>query len=181
VKLQLLNRKVHYWLAAIVALPILVIISTGLLLQLKKQVAWVQPPERKGAGSEPTISLPDVLEICRRVPEAGVATWDDVSRIDVRPSRGMLKVTATNSWEVQIDTRTGDVLQVAYRRSDLIEAIHDGSWFHPEAKLWVFLPAGAGLGALWLTGVYLFLLPYLARARNRRRREALRAGGAGGR
>jgi hypothetical protein len=81
----------------------------------------------------------------------------------------MLKVTAQNGWEVQVDTQTREVLQVAYRRSDTIEAIHDGSWFHPEAKLWVFLPAGAILGILWLTGMYLFLLPYIARARNRRR------------
>jgi hypothetical protein len=170
VKLQLFNRKVHYWIAVAAALPVAVIISTGLLLQLKKQLTWVQPAETRGVGVEPSISLPAVLDVCRRVPQAEVSTWEDVSRIDVRPSRGMLKVTAKNGWEVQVDTETCDVLQVAYRRSDMIEAIHDGSWFHPEAKLWVFLPTGAALGVLWCTGIYLFLLPYIARARTRRRR-----------
>jgi hypothetical protein len=36
-KLHSFNRKVHYWGAIIIALPVLIIISTGLLLQMKKQ------------------------------------------------------------------------------------------------------------------------------------------------
>ena len=31
-KLQSLNRKLHYWLAIVVALPVLIVIVTGLLL-----------------------------------------------------------------------------------------------------------------------------------------------------
>ncbi len=34
-----LNRKIHYWASIIVALPFLVVIATGILLQLKKQIA----------------------------------------------------------------------------------------------------------------------------------------------
>jgi hypothetical protein len=159
---------VHYWAAAIVALPILSIVCTGLLLQVKKQVPWVQPPEQRGIGTEPEISFAEVLDICRTVPEAGVETWDDVNRVDVRPSRGMLKVWAKSDWEIQIDTRTGEVLQTAYRRSDLIESIHDGSWFGDGVKFWVFLPSGAVLLLLWVTGIYLFVLPFLARGRRKR-------------
>src|SRR5688572_3510138 len=129
-KYQVFNRKFHYWAAIAVAVPSFIIISTGLLLQLKKDSSWVQPPERKGTGKEPAITFDQVLEICRNVPEAQVRQWDDINRIDVRPSRGMLKVWARNNWEIQIDTKTAEVLQVAYRRSDMIEAIHDGSWFH---------------------------------------------------
>jgi hypothetical protein len=72
----------------------------------------------------------------------------------------MLKVWCMNNWEVQLDSETGDVLQVAYRRSDLIESIHDGSWFHEMAKYWLFLPAGICLLMVWATGLYLFVLPY---------------------
>jgi hypothetical protein len=118
------------------------------------------------------VSLPQVLEACRGVPEAAVRTWDDVSRIDVRPSRCLVKVTAVNNWEVQIDAATGAVLQSAYRRSDVIEAIHDGSWFAGWVKTGVFLPAGVVLALLWLTGVYLFWLPIAVRRRKRRPRVA---------
>jgi uncharacterized iron-regulated membrane protein len=167
-KFPLLNRKVHYWLSAAAALPLLVIICSGLLLQLKKQVDWVQPPEQRGNGKVPVVTFAQILTICRAVPEAGVKEWSDVSRVDVRPDRGMLKVTTRNSHEIQIDTTTGAVLQVAVRRSDLIESIHDGSWFHDAVKYAVFLPAGVSLLVLWATGLYLFALPYLVRARRRK-------------
>jgi len=49
---------------------------------------------------------------------------------------------AKNNWEIQIDTQSGTILQQAYRRSDIIESIHDGSWFHDKVKLWIFLPTG---------------------------------------
>ena len=72
-----------------------------------------------------------------------------------------LKVRSNNRWEIQIDTHSGEVTQVAYRRSDLIEQIHDGSWFHDKVKLWIFLPSGIILFVLWITGFYMFLLPYI--------------------
>jgi uncharacterized iron-regulated membrane protein len=167
-KFSVLNRKVHYWLAIVVALPAAVMIGSGLLLQLKKQAAWVQPPEQRGAGQEPTVSFARMLEACRGVPEAGIQSWADVNRMDVRPSRGLIKVTAKSNWEVQLDARTGDVLQAAYRRSDVIESIHDGSWFHEGVKLGVFLPAGVILLVLWATGLYLFWLPIVVRRRRKR-------------
>ena len=70
-----------------------------------------------------------------------------------------LKVTTTTDWEIQIDAKTGEVLQSAYRRSDWIEAIHDGSFFTDWAKYGLFLPSGIGLILLTLTGAYLFWQP----------------------
>jgi len=60
------------------------------------------------------------------------------------------------------------LLQSAYRRSDLIETLHDGSFFHPLVKLGVFFPAAVIVFGLWITGMYLFLLPFRARANKRR-------------
>jgi uncharacterized iron-regulated membrane protein len=167
-KLQVLGRRVHYWLAIAVAIPALVIFSTGVLLQVKKQVPWVQPTELRGTGTVPTIALDRVLAVARSVPEARVASWDDIDRVDIRPSRGMLKVTTKTRWELQIDTASGELLQSAYRRSDLIESIHDGSFFHPSLKLWLFLPAGIVLFVMLVTGTYLFWLPIWVKTRRRR-------------
>ena len=166
-KFNLFNRKVHYWASIVVAVPILIFIVSGLLLQTKKQFAWIQPPELRGAGKKPTVSLPQILEISKNVPEAEIESWDDINRLDVRPSRGMLKVWAKNNWEIQIDTETGAILQTAYRRSDIIESIHDGSFFHDYVKMLVFLPSGIALLLLWLTGIYLFVLPIWIRRRRK--------------
>lgn len=165
---RILSRKAHRWGAIAIALPFLVVIASGLLLQLKKQVAWVQPPEVKGSGVTPSIALDRVLQIAQGTPEAGIQGWADIDRIDVRPAKGILKVTSMTRWELQIDSETGAVLHSAYRRSDWLESLHDGSWFHPLAKLWVFFPSGVIVLVLWLTGLYLFLLPFQTR-RNRAR------------
>jgi uncharacterized iron-regulated membrane protein len=162
---NLLVRKTHSWGAILVALPVIVIIGTGLLLQLKKQIAWVQPAEFEGTGTTPAVSLDQVMRAASTVPSAEVRGWEDVRRIDVRPGKGVAKVWTRNGWEVQVDLGTSRVLHSAYRRSDLIESLHDGSWFHEHAKLWVFFPAGLTLLVLWLTGMYLFALPVWVRRR----------------
>lgn len=158
-KFNLLNRKIHYWLSIAAAVPILIVIASGILLQVKKQFSWIQPAEQRGKSKTAMISLAQVLEISKTVVEAEIETWEDINRLDVRPSRGMLKVWAKNNWEIQIDTETGAILQTAYRRSDIIESFHDGSFFHDSVKMWIFLPSGIILLILWLTGMYLFILP----------------------
>lgn len=166
---NLLVRKTHSWGAIAAALPVLVILASGILLQLKKQLPWVQPAEYAGTGNAPAISLDQILRAAATVPSAQVRGWDDVRRVDLRPGKGVAKVWTRNGWEVQVDVGTARVLHAAYRRSDLIESIHDGSWFHEHAKLWLFLPAGLTLLVLWLTGMYLFALPIWVRRRRPRR------------
>ena len=162
-KLSKLSRLSHRWGSIIALLPITIIIFSGIVLQLKKESAYIQPPTQHGAGTEPAIGFERILKVARSVPEAEIESWEDVDRLDVRPSKGVVKVRCKNRYEVQIDTETAEILQVAFRRSDLIESIHDGSYFNEHFKLWVFLPAGIVLAALLITGVHLFLLPHLAR------------------
>ena len=162
-----LNRKIHRWAAIATALPVLVVILSGVVLQMKKQFDWIQPPTKRGVSEALTLSFEQILNIAKGVPESKITGWSDIDRLDVRPSKGVVKVRARNRWEVQIDANTGDILQVAVRRSDLIESIHDGSFFHEHLKLWVFLPAAVILSAIWGTGVYLFFVPYLRKRRGK--------------
>jgi hypothetical protein len=150
------NRKVHYWASFIAATPLVVIIATGILLQTKKQWDWVQPPEQRGAGRVPVVNFDRILAAVQSVEHLGVRGWEDVDRVDVRPGRGAAKVTLYSRWEVQVDLESGKVLQTAYRRSDLIESIHDGSFFAGDwTKLGLFLPAGVTLLLLWMSGVWM--------------------------
>ena len=164
-----LSRLLHRWGSVIALLPITIIIVSGIVLQLKKVSPYIQPPTQVGIGTEPAIGFERILEVVRSVPEAEIESWEDVDRLDVRPGKGVVKVRCKNRYEVQIDTETAEILQVAFRRSDLIESIHDGTFFHDQVKLWVFLPAGIVLAALLITGLHLFLLPYLARRKRGRK------------
>ena len=152
------NRVVHRWGAMVVAVPVLVVIFSGLILLLKKEINWIQPATQRGGTKELALEFDQILDLSKSVPEACIESWDDVDRLDVRPSKGMLKVRAVNRWEIQMDAQSGEILQVAYRRSDLIESIHDGSFFHDKIRLWVFFPSAVVLLGLWLTGIYLFCI-----------------------
>lgn len=161
-------RKVHRWGAVIVLVPLVFVIGTGLLLQVKKQVPWVQPPTLRGSGTTPLITWDQLLALAQAVPEAAVAGWADIERIDIQPNRGIAKVICANRWELQIDTSSSDILSSTYRRSDLIETLHDGSFFGDWVKLGIFLPTGCILLALWVTGAYLWILPFWVRFRKGR-------------
>ncbi len=168
-RLNKLIRKIHHWTTVFIAIPLLVIICSGLLLQIKKQAAWIQPMEVRGSSKEPQVDFAEILTRASQDTELGIKGWDDINKLDVRPSKGLVKVLLENGFEVQIDLGTGQVLQTAYRRSDLIESIHDGSFFGGDlVKLGLFLPAGIALFLMWLTGLWLFVLPYLPHKRRKR-------------
>lgn len=145
------------------------VIMAGLFLMLKKELDWVQPGTVRGAAPEavPAQSFEQMFAAAASAPELALADWSDLSRVEVKPDRGIVKFVAANQWEAQVDASTGELLQVAYRRSDVIEALHDGSFFAEWVKLYVFFPSGVVLLVLWASGVYLFFLPHVKRAQRR--------------
>jgi uncharacterized iron-regulated membrane protein len=165
------TRKLHRWGALLTALPLLIVIVSGLLLQVKKQIPWVQPPTIKGTvKNAPGQSWNELLRVATTVKEAEVESWKDIDRIDVRPGKGIAKIQCVNRWELQVDLDSGKLLSSTYRRSDFIESLHDGSFFSDGAKLWVFLPNGIVLFGLWVSGVWLWYIPFAAKRKKRQRR-----------
>lgn len=150
-------------------LPLLVVITTGILLQVKKQVSWIQPPTQDGSQGDPQVDWERILLTVTQNSNSEVTSWSDIDRLDVRPNRGIVKVQCKNKLEIQVDLVTGEELSSAYRRSDLIESLHDGSFFNDTAKLWIFLPSGCILLGLWMTGAYLWWLPIRARRAKKKR------------
>lgn len=171
-KTQLLFRKIHHWGSLLIMLPMGLVIGAGLLLILKKEIAWIQPPTAKGIEriAAPTMPVDELFEIARGIDALQVTAWDELERVDFKPGKGVVKFVAPNNWEAQIDTATGEILQVAYRRSDIIESLHDGSFFADWVKLYIFFPAGVVLLVLWGTGIYLFFLPHWKKAQKKRQK-----------
>lgn len=169
------SRKIHKWGAIIIALPFLIVLISGLFLQVKKEFNWIQPSSQEGISTDLEITFDDIIAISSTVEKAGIKNWADIDRLDVRPDKGMVKVRGFNNWEIQIDTKTGEVLQVEFRRSGIIEALHDGSWFHDSVKLWIFLPSAVIVTVLWITGIYMFFIPYLSKRKNKKRMDELKS------
>ena len=148
---------------------------SGLLLQVKKQFSWVQPKTVAGSGTELTVGWNEILDSAKSVPDANVTDWEDISRLDVRPGKGLIKVQCENGWELQLDSGNAELLASNYRRSDLIESLHDGSFFSDAAKLWLFLPNGIILFLLWITGAYLWYMPFASKAAKAARQKRKQA------
>ena len=140
----------HYWLGWIVIIPWAFVITSGLLLQVRYEVPWVMPVEQRGQEKIPQIEFVQILDTARQYPEYGVRDWQDVWRIYVYPDRGITTIRAQNRQEFQIDSTTGKVLQIATRRTDWLEDIHEGKWM--GLNLWLFLPVHIISLILWLTG-----------------------------
>ncbi|QEG22414.1 PepSY-associated TM helix domain-containing protein [Mariniblastus fucicola] len=163
------SRRLHRWGGILIAIPLLLVIATGLILQFKKEFAWIQPKTLSGSPNQMTIGWPKVLESAMGDEDARINSWADVDRLDVRPAKGVIKVRAKNGWEVQLDSATGEILSSAYRRSDFIESLHDGSYFSDFVKLYVFSANGMILLGLWISGIYLWFLPIQAKRKKKRR------------
>lgn len=174
-KIGKLLRDIHHWASPIVMLPLGIVIVAGLFLMLKKDVDWIQPPTQRSAiavDGAPDTTLAELYEAAAAIPELEIGDWSEFDRIDVRSDRGIAKFIAPNRWEAQIDLVSLEVLSLEYRRSDLFEQIHDGSFFADWVKAFIFLPVGFVLLFLWLTGIWMFFEPYVKRWQRAKRRAA---------
>lgn len=164
-------RKLHRWGAIWVALPFLIVLVTGLILQVKKEFEWIQPEGQVGSISNvtPDIGFEQILAAAMSDPQAEISGWEDIDRLDIRIDDGIAKVRSVTNWEQQVDLGTGELIYSMKRRSDIIESIHDGSWFHDSAKLWIFLPSALIVTGLWVTGIYLFFVPVFSKRTNRQK------------
>ena len=166
-----ISRHFHLWAALVILIPVLVVIASGILLQVKKEFEWIQPATQKIDAPVLAISFEQILAAAASVEPAQINSWEDIDRLDVRPDKGIVKIQSNNDWEIQISTVDAQVLQYAYRRSDIIESIHDGSWFFEGAKLWLFLPAGIVLLFIWISGCIMLYTTLRSKYRKRHHQQ----------
>lgn len=171
-KFTKLNRTVHNWISIFIAMPLLLVIVSGLFLMFKKDVEWIQPPSVRGESTQtPMVSHDDLLKSATSVEQTKDLKWSDFERIDYKTDRGMVKFMTVEGWEIQVDTTTGSVLSVKERRSDFFEKLHDGTYFGDWVKYYILIPSAFCLFTLWITGLYMFIYPYFKKASNKRNKR----------
>lgn len=90
--LRRISRNLHLWFSLVISIPVVIVIGSGLLLQVKKEFDWLQPPTQKVHNAAPSVSFESVLNAVQQVPSVNITTWDDIDRLDVRPSKGIIKI-----------------------------------------------------------------------------------------
>jgi uncharacterized iron-regulated membrane protein len=162
----------HRWLGLAAGCVLLLTAGTGLLLLLKKDVAWIQPPTMRGADG-PAERLQPLAAVYAAVfalqlPEfRGEA---DIARIDFRPAQRVHKVVSVHGdVEVQVCATTLRTSGPAVRRSDWLERLHDGSAFG-AAVHGLLMPAVA-LAVLFLAASGYVMWAWPKWQRHRRARD----------
>jgi hypothetical protein len=92
---------------------------------------------------------------------------EELDRLDIRQDKGIIKFVFTDHfYEIQLDGATGQLLQIAVRRSDYIEKIHDGSLLdyylgtgNGEIKVVYTTIMGLALLTFTITGFWLWYGP----------------------
>jgi uncharacterized iron-regulated membrane protein len=166
------SRVFHRWVGVLCAASLVIIAATGLLLALKRKFDWIQPVSQKGPKLERAAQVVPIERIAdavfaQNLPD--LRSLQDVDRFELHASRGIFKVTSKKNYvEVQVDATSAKVLSVARRNDQLIENIHDMSFFHPALRDWLLPVIGVGLFMLGLSGVFMFFVPVVRRWRYRR-------------
>lgn len=152
--------EMHKWIGIVSALILLNVSITGLLLLEKKKVAWLQPPTQTGAPGTATDFI-TVAQLFQEVSQLQHPDFQDASaidRVDLRPANRVFKVRSKhNHAEIQVDAVNGRILSIATRRSDLLEALHDGNWFGSWMHALVMPLAAVANILLVITGLSLWL------------------------
>ena len=166
--------QVHKWLGLALGLLLVLTAATGLLLLVKKDFDWIQPPTQRGTSGPPERYRP-IHEVYGAVFALGIPELrdeGDIARIDFRPDKGIHKVRSRHrDLEVQVDAITLETFGPEVRRSDWIERLHDGSLLGEWMHGYVMPLAAVALIALAITGYLIWWMP-IARKRRQRRARA---------
>lgn len=173
------QRKVHKYIAISTFVFMFIIAATGLLLAWKKEFKFI-PPTQKDTANVPSLSIAEIEKIAANYILENTDLDPEVNRLDIRPLQGVAKVRFEHHYsEVQVGIKSGEILSVKTRTSDIIEQIHDGSILdflfktnNEEVKKTYVTLTCLGLMILSVTGFYLWLNP--KRIKNRKKNQALK-------
>jgi uncharacterized iron-regulated membrane protein len=161
------TRQLHRWAGILAALVLIVIAATGFILANKKRFAFVQPPAAQAleiAAAREIVSIEVAVQAAFDLGHDDLRTLEDVDRVDYRPGDNIFKVISNKAYrEVQVDGKTGKVLTNSFRTDQLMEDIHDLSFFAAWTHAWVLPLVALVLFGLSVSGVGMFLTPVYRR------------------
>lgn len=131
-KILRIFRKVHKSMGAFLFLFFFIISISGGILGWKKNSESILPATALGTSFKLSewISIDTLEQISHKIIQDSLGTSTSLllDRIDIRKSKGIVKFIYKNQRiGIQLDGKTGVLLNFGYRNADLIENIHDGS------------------------------------------------------
>lgn len=171
-------RKYHRWISLVAALFLVVVGTTGVVLQVQRLVGGEEEQEREREAAteseaaprfDPTVMLARTLAAAQqRAPGRALASVELLPGGD--DPKGVVILAGDHARRIVIDARDGDVVEdEPYEAESLILRIHSGAIFG-EPGVFLGILWGLALVGLSLTGAWVYLDLY------RRRRKSGKSG-----
>jgi len=165
-------RSIHKYVGLFACLFLLVLSVTGFLLAVKGRMDWVRPETKQGAEVTSLAEIVGMQEVADAAFSAGfkeLQKMEDIDRLEFHAEDRIFKVISKKGYrEVQVDGATGKVLSTGQRNDQLLEDLHDLSFFADAAHSWGLPAVAVGLFVLSCSGLVMYLVPVARRAKFRR-------------
>jgi uncharacterized iron-regulated membrane protein len=142
-------KKWHRIVALMITIPLILIVASGLILQLRNQFESIQPKALSSTlePNFPLLSLDQVI---------GSLGGKNIDQIIYRPSKGNLSIRMKDGMDIQIHPQTGEILKRAPRRTNFLIDLHQGTWIGSFGQYFIYLPASVGLAFLIVSGIAIY-------------------------
>ncbi len=142
-------KKWHRIVALMISTPLILVVVSGLVLQLRNQFESIQPK------SVSNILIPNspIFPLDQIVVRFGEKNID---QIIYRPSKANLSVRMKDGMDIQVNPQTGEILKSAPRRTNFFIEIHQGTWLGWFGQYVVYLPTALGLAFLIFSGMLIY-------------------------
>lgn len=141
-------RKWHRKVSLFILLPLIVVVASGLVLQLRNQSEWIQPKTVSAPKSEGVMNFHQLIQRLN-------LSEKEVEQVIYRPGKNNISVRLLSGEEIQVNPATGEILKRAMRRTGWLIELHQGSVLGPFGQYGIFFLTGIGLLFLIASGVML--------------------------
>ncbi len=160
-------RNLHKLIGLFACLFLCALSLTGFFLAMKSRFGWIRPEAQSGTEYASTAELAPIHVVLDAAFSAGfeeVKTVEDIDRLELHAEDRIWKVLSKENYrEIQIDGVTGEILSRGQRNDQLLEQLHDFSFFSDTLHDWVLPLIAFALFILSLSGVIMYLVPVFRR------------------
>ena len=144
-------RRYHRIVSLIIALPLALILLTGLILQLRQQFDFIQPQsiEMNEIQGRRLLTMDEIIQATKKNPE-------DIEQIIFKPKKFHLAIRLRGGDEIQLHPQTGKIFKIAHRYTNILIDLHQGSFFGTGWQYLVVLPTGMALVFLLVSGLIIY-------------------------
>lgn len=148
-------RRLHAKVSVIIFVPLLIIVLTGVILQLRQQFNIIQPKT-----SRLPLQAFDQVIAPGKILEKHNLKSQEVSQFIFKPKHFIYLIRFKDGMQWQVHPLTNEVIKKSKRYTGVLIELHQGSFFGRWYMYFIALTSSLGLLFLMYTGMKIYLRKY---------------------